>query len=259
MTQAAAAMEKRVHLPDFWSGSPDLWFIRVEGEFVLKGIATEEARHAHVVAALKEEHALRVQDTLRAPDQESPYTKLKKSLLAAYSLSDHQKACAILDMKPSQSERPTEVLDKMVSLLPATVDQADPGWLFKAVFLRLLPPDVAQHLVAQSFDSMRTMAMQANHLFESRARQVFSVAALPTGEPSPPPPLGGAEGVPPAQPPPAPCTASHACCPVNAVYKKRDNGTWCWYHKQFRDKATRCEPGCAWRPRQAGNANGRRR
>ena len=72
---------------------------------------------------------------------------------------------------------------------PSQSEQADPGWLFKAVFLRLLPPDVAQHLVAQSFDSMHTMAMQANHLFESRAQQVFSVAALPTGEPLLP--LGG--------------------------------------------------------------------
>ena len=235
-----ATVARKVTLPEFWSASPDLWFIRAEGEFTLKAISQEATRHAYLVAALKEEHALRVQDSLRAPDAEKPYSVLKQALLDAFSVSDHQKACTLLDLKVSSSERPTEILDKMVALLPAGVSQADPGWLFRAVFLRLLPPDVAQHLVALKFDSMRAMAQRANQLFESRAP-----AALP---------LAAVEELPP--PPPPPAAAVHECCNVNAAPAGSD---WCWYHRTHGARASHCRAPCSWRPRQAGNGRGRRR
>ena len=236
-----ATVARKVTLPDFWSSSPDLWFIRAEGEFTLKAISQESTRHAYLVSSLKEEHALRVQDALRAPDPEAPYTALKQALLAAFSVSDHQKACTLLDLKASPTERPTEVLDKMVALLPAGVSQADPGWLFRAAFIRLLPPDVAQHLVAVKFDSMRAMALQANQLFDSRAPAAFPVAAVEELPPPPPPPA--AAGV-------------HECCNVNAAPAA---GDWCWYHRTHGARASHCRAPCSWRPRQAGNGRGRRR
>ena len=238
-----ASVARKVTLPDFWSSSPDLWFIRAEGEFTLKAISQESTRHAYLVSALKEEHALRVQDALRAPDPEQPYTALKKALLAAYSVSDHQKACTLLDLKVSATERPTEILDKMVALLPADVSQSDPGWLFRAAFIRLLPPDVAQHLVAVKFETMRAMALQANQLFESRAPAQFSVAAVDE-LPLPPPPAA------------APCAAVHDCCNVNAAPAASD---WCWYHRTHGARASHGRAPCSWRPRQAGNGRGRRR
>ena len=71
MTGDTAA--RKVTLPEFWSSSPDLWFIRAEGEFALKAISVEATKHAYLVSALKEEHALKVRDSLRAPDSTAPY------------------------------------------------------------------------------------------------------------------------------------------------------------------------------------------
>ena len=239
---------KKVTLPDFWSASPDLWFIRAEGEFALKAISQETTKFSYLVSALKEEHALRVQDTLRAPGTEAPYTALKKALLDAFSVSDHQKACALLDLKTSSTERPTEILDKMVALLPADVSQQNPGWLFRAAFIRLLPPDVAQHLIAVKFESMRDMAVHANQLFDSRARLAYAVAPVDEPLPPPPPPPQAAHAVAP------PHECCHAVSPSSAA-----GGEWCWYHRTHGARASHCRAPCSWRPRQAGNGRGRRR
>ena len=115
------SVARKVTLPDFWASSPDLWFVRAEGEFTLKAISAGSTKHAYLVSALKEEHALKVQDSLRAPDPTLPYTKLREALLAAYQASDHQKACTLLDLKALPSERPSEILDKMLALLPVVL------------------------------------------------------------------------------------------------------------------------------------------
>ena len=240
---------RKVTLPEFWSSSPDLWFIRAEGEFTLKAISVEATKHAYLVSALKEEHALKVRDSLRAPDSTAPYSKLKEALLAAYQTSDHHKACTLLDMKSLPSERPTEILDKMMALLPAAVSPTDPGWLFQTLFLRHLPADISTHLVSSSFDSIRAMAVHADLLHDARQPAVPIIAAV--SEPAPPPPPASAL---PSPPPPATPAFQHCCGgPVAAVQSV------CWYHTKWGEKATRCNPPCSWRPRQAGNGRGRRR
>ena len=246
MTGDSAA--RKVTLPEFWPSSPDLWFIRAEGEFALKAISVEATKHAYLVSALKEEHALKVRDSLRAPDSTAPYSKLKAALLAAYQTSDHHKACTLLDMKPLPSERPTEILDKMMALLPAAVSPTDPGWLFQTLFLRHLPADISTHLVASSFDGVRAMAVHADLLYDARQPAASIIAAV--SEPGPPAPPSAA--LPPTSTPSTPGFLH--CCggPVAAVQGL------CWYHNKHGEKATRCKSPCSWRPRQAGNGRGRR-
>ena len=254
-TDASAAAvlpaSRLVKLPEFWSSSPDVWFVRAEGEFSLKSVVSEQMRHSYLVGALTEEHALMVQDALLSPDLVSPYSCLKEVLLETFRPSDFQRAQQLIEMRASPSERPSKLLNRMLSLLPRDVSTEKPGWLFEAHFLRRLPADIAAHLVGVDYASVRAMAKRADELFDARPSSSSLVVAA----------VGGGMAVPGGElhmgpsPSSAPSAASAADGECFAV-SNRDK-PFCWYHASFGEKATRCRSPCAWKP--AGNAKGGRR
>ena len=229
-------------LPEFWSSSPDIWFVRAEGEFELKGVVSESLRHSYVVGALTEEHALMVQDQLLVPDPVTPYTALKRVLLDVFRPSDFQRASQLIEMRFSSAERPSKLLNRMIALLPRGVSPDKPGWLFEAHFLRLLPSDVTSHLVGVSFDSVRAMAKRADELFDARPASSLPAAAVTA--PGFEAPAAAGSSPPPAQ-------TADECCAV------RQPAVYCWYHASFGDKATRCRSPCAWK--KQGNGKGGKR
>ena len=257
---------KKVELPDFWEKHPHLWFARAEEEFSLKGISQDSTRYSYLVARLPESVAARVHDELMAKDDKLPYTVLKARLLTTFSPSDYQRGEQILDLPASHAEKPSVTMDRMLSLLPQDVSRAQPGFLFRTLFLRKMPPDIRILLSDEKSLSMRDLALKADVFWASRpaAAAAACVAAVP-------PPLEFSDEAPgvahgsytvPAAPATAhsahavPAGAAQAAASVSAVSPPN---SLCFYHDRFGAQARKCEPGCSYRPRlRKGNRRGRR-
>ena len=235
-------------LPEFWPEAPDMWFARAEAEFTLRSITLDTTKYGYLVAHLPENVALRVRDAINNPPDDNPYASLKERLLKVFTLTRAQRAARLLSFPQTTDERPSVVLDRMLALLPSSVDTTDPGFLFEELFLRALDAETRALLAGKKHESLREMAETADAFWSRRS--------------VPPPAVHAVDPTPVAV---APDFCDHQCMAVRpspvsqpAPADSRGGGdTFCWYHASWGARATRCRKPCAWKP--SGNARGGRR
>ena len=228
-------MSRAAKLPEFWSETPAIWFERAEGEFAIKGITQEVTKYSYLVGALPQAVATRVQDALLNRHATTPYTVLKDRLVKTFTPTPYQQGKQLIELAALPAERPTVLLDRMMTLLPASVDRDKPGFLFETLFLEKLPPDVRAHVCHLELP-VREIAERADLHWSSRPPA--SVAAVDSA----------------AVPPPDPCLQ----CDASAVCAVQRRRRLCFYHARFGNRAAKCEDPCDWRPKQAGNGRGRK-
>lgn len=237
-------MPPKVSLPTFWPNNAAVWFVRAEQEWVIKSISTQATKYAYLVSALSEEVSMRVADKLVGDLSATHYDDLKQHLLKVYTKSDYEKAKLLLDLPQLGDNKPSELMNKMLSYLPAGVDTADPGFLFRAIFLERMPTDIRAHLVALKTETMTALADKADELFASRVVPSFMLDQTFDDIPQ------HADDVP-------------VCAARNSPV---DSSTQCWYHATFGASASKCRAPCSYRPPAqssqrppAGNGQRRRR
>jgi hypothetical protein len=136
--------------------------------------------------------------------------------------------------------RPSVRLDSMLASLP---EDCRPDRLFLALFLRRLPADICDQLVAQDLKDADTMAAVANRIYDAKphASGVHAVA-------SPPPVVLAVSN---RSPSPASRRRSSSRRDKfrNGQDRRREddgqNGL-CFYHSNFGARANRCRPPCGW-------------
>ena len=124
-----------IKLPQFWPQQAAVWFVQAEAQFVIKGVTNDLTKYSYVTAALDQDTATRVLDILTNPPASNKYQTLKDRLIDTYKLSEREAASKILDIGGLGDSKPSELLDKMLALVPP---DSEPGFLFKEVFLRQL-------------------------------------------------------------------------------------------------------------------------
>jgi hypothetical protein len=156
-----------VKLPEFWSADPDLWFSQAEAAFRRTHVLDSHVRYDFVLMKLPEDVLISVRDVVRAvtDDTEDPYGLLKSRLVSSYAQTKWQLANKLLDVPDLGDQRPSALMDKMMSLLPAG---EKPGILFQALYLRRLPLDMREHVGGRQFDTARQMAEYADLLWDAR-------------------------------------------------------------------------------------------
>lgn len=101
----------QVKIPPFWRESPELWFIKIESQFVTAGITSDSTQYHTVVAALDNQFAMAISDIIRNPPAVDKYKMIKQRLISVYADSQQKKLKKMLreislgDMKPSQLAR----------------------------------------------------------------------------------------------------------------------------------------------------------
>ena len=238
---ATASPVTRVKLPAFWAAECELWFVKVEASFRTVNITSEMDKFNQVVAQFDSTTAAFATDIIRADQKEEdqPYTKLKQRILEVLSLSCNEKADKLLDLNGFGDKTPSQGLQAMLKLVPATEAQ-NPGFLFRRIFLRQLTPDVRNNLAqtehtASTVDSLRQLAKQADRYYHSTGARINAIAAS-----------GGSDV---------------EELSVDAVAEK----VLCQFHKKFGHKAWTCSKNkgkrCDWTGKLAsrpqGNASGR--
>ena len=215
--EAARVSAVSVKLPPFWNDKTTLWFAQAEAQFALRNITEQRTKFNHVLAILDSRTAERAMDIIAAPG-ETAYDDLKVRLTGAFSLSDPEKADRLLDMAGLGDQTPSQLIDRMLMLVPAG---QNPGFLVRQLFMRQLPTEVRAHLAQSSKtgttpEALRELALEADRYFTSLGSKVSSVSET-----------------------------SQEVTDANAISNRRK---LCFFHARFGAKALKCSPPCDWKP-----------
>ena len=260
--RAARLAAVSVKLPQFWPDKAKFWFAQAEAQFDTKGITVEKTKFSYVVTMLDSKTAEQAMDIIESPPAADPYTALKNRLTKVYSLSDSEKASRILDMNGLGDRTPSQCLASMLQLVPAG---QEPGFLFREVFLRQLPPDVRTQLAqtaktGTSPKDLRDLAEEADRYFSSTGSRISAITD------------------------PSASIASNSLLAIDtpsetdvfavsdrtgqrsgargrgARQGPRPSFTVCYYHGRFGDDAQKCEQPCQFKTaKQPGNAQSGRK
>ena len=86
-----------------------------------------------------------------------------------YMLSDFQRYQALQSLPLLSDQRPSELMDKKLVLLP---EGEKPGFFFRGFFMDRLLADIRAHLLWESISDPRRMALRADELWTIRGRSV---------------------------------------------------------------------------------------
>jgi hypothetical protein len=140
--------------------------------------------------------------------------------------------------------RPSVLMDTMLASVP---DDCQPNHLFMALFLRHLPPDIRDQLVAQDLKKPAAMAAVADRIYDARPHSgtVLAVHQVVTAD------VRAVDG---RSPSPAGrrCSADRRDRSRQQQSQQRgdDGGAGnglCFYHNSMGARASRCPSPCGWR------------
>ena len=216
----AAIIASSFKLPDFYKHRPEVWFSYVESQFLLRGINDDEKKFAYVVSALPPEVAELITDTIVPPPASDRYPTIKARLLREFTLTAAERANVLLDLPGLGDQRPSQLLSKMLQLLPAH-EQASPSIIFKQLFVRQLPPEIRAHIMDKYELEVRALAEEADRYFTLTGARIAAIRTEPSPAVSQP---GSSSG------------------------RRRRSGAMCFYHARYGDRAHKCESPCSWKP-----------
>ena len=212
--QEATASAVALKLPNFWTTQPDVWFAQAEAQFNIRG----DTKYYYVVAALDQDTAQRLLDTLQNPPTTNKYSSLKDQLLKAYGFSSREQAAKLLDITSLGDRKPSAFLAEMRALSGGHTN----CMLFEELFLRALPHDIRLQLAEVDFSDIDKVGERADALWHTKLQNSTGIACnrirvdRPTSK----------KGSLPTQTP--------TTQPV------------CYYHMKFGSKAQRCRSPCSY-------------
>ena len=211
-----------IKLPTFWTTSPRTWFAQAEAQFAIRNITSQETMYYHLVASLDTATANRALSILTSPPVVEQYNTLKTFLLSAFSLTDEERAMAILNMTNIGDKKPSELMDEMLALL----GDHKPCFLFKHIFLSQLPDTVRIPLASSTTQDYRTLAQEADRLLiATTTNQTINAAS-----------------------------SQQVRNNWSDQRKNRDqNKRFCSYHARFGRFARKCAQPCEYSTQKSGN------
>ena len=199
-----------VKIPQFTPTDPRWFFMFCEGQFHLRNITQDDTMFYHIACSLSPEISSRVMNVLDDPPTSGKYEALKQQLLKEFTLTNRERAGALLDMPGLGDMKPSQLYAKIRELTPREDRDLVPTFfLFREIFLRQLPTDVQVHLTDHADLPLDKLAEKADQYFLSAERRVCAVKR-----------------------PEAPQTSRKLC----------------FYHERFGDQARRCRSPCSYVP-----------
>lgn len=214
-------------IPSFWPEDPELFFVRVEAEFVKANpkITSENTKFSYLVGALDKDHATLVRQYLLVPDTTSPYTKLKDELVRQFTPADHArlqraKAETLGDKKPSA------LLCRLQQLLPSAKFKET---YIRDLFLSKLPSGLQLVLAAMSEKDLRALAETADSIIDFQPQLPAETSASSEVN----------------------FLRNEVAALRSELQKKstrinRNSNQLCWFHERFGRKARKCQAPCNW-------------
>ena len=151
-------------LPPFWPEDPETWIEQVEAQFHIRNITADNTKFYYVVAALDPPTARRLRDTIKSAPEGSRYTTLRTRITDTFALTESERANQILNMRGLGDRKPSEIMDEMLAL----ADGHAPCFLFKQLFINLLPEALQVQLATVDFSNPRKVSLEADKLWGAK-------------------------------------------------------------------------------------------
>lgn len=235
-------------LPPFWFDRPATWFAQVECQFNIAGIVVDQTKYDYVVAQLDSRVIGEVEDIVTKPPANDKYFTLKNELIRRLSTSEEQRVRQLISEEELGDRRPSQFLRHLRSLAGVTLSDEN---ILRQLWMRRLPQHLQAILTAQADLPLDKVAELADKILEV------------------------SPGIP-AQRPPSVCSTSDLAARLDELTKqvaaltsaggrirsrsisRRRNRSQtrtptpagekiCWYHRIFKDKATKCLSPCSWK------------
>lgn len=235
-----------VKAPPFWRANPEVWFSQMESQFALAGISVEITKFHHVVSALQPEELAIVGDLILNPPTEKPYTALRSRLCSQYADSEEQRLRDLISGMQLGDRKPSRLLLEMRSKAGSRISED----LLKSLFMQRLPTHV-QQILTISNDNLDKLAEMADGIMAA-AGGAPSIQVIDQGD-----------------------TELRSMLldistrlsrletrdrtvnsgPVRrfrgrsrSASRTAVNNEHCWYHRRFKQRATKCIQPCSFRP-----------
>ena len=256
--EAAPVNRVAVKLPPYWAKDPTMWFAQAEAQFHIANIVDEKTRFYHVVSSLPPDAASEVRDLILTPP-ENPYTKLKEVLVSRTAESAAQRLKKALDATEIGDSKPSQILRRLQQQLEGM--EANDALLLQ-VFLQKLPVTV-RTIVAASSDKlgMQPLSELADRVYDNlpAPSEICHAANLSSSSASS------------AERPEWEERISRLETNIDQLLRNRSSsrdsqrprsssrgrynpdGSLCFYHWRYKDKATKCKAPCKWQNRSTGS------
>ena len=173
----AAAVSSSINLPSFWLERPHTWFAMCESTFAVKQITLPITKYHHCVSKLPQETAASIEDVVNNFTAfNDPYRELKERLCRAYGQTDQQKVNNLLDLPPLGVEKPSVLMDNILSLWPDITTKMT-SKLLLGMFLRRLPEQMRAQLANYQAISLGDLVAAADAIWAQYGGKFPAAAA----------------------------------------------------------------------------------
>ncbi|KAJ8709456.1 hypothetical protein PYW08_009460 [Mythimna loreyi] len=253
-----------VKLPPFWPGHVAAWFAQAEASFEISGIKTEDTKYSYVLSILPERTAADIEDILTNPPKENKYEFLKSELIRRLSCSEEKRLNQLLNDEELGDRSPSQFLRHLRSLAGPTLQNET---ILRQLWLRRLPQTVQAILAAQADLPLSKVAELADRILEVAPTQSFPPAICSTSTPMSTDAAllaitrrldeltlhvaaldGGRSS--------RSRDRSYSRMSTRSKSRGFSQTDICWYHRRFKEKATRCTTPCSWKMQPMGNSPG---
>ncbi|GBN12661.1 hypothetical protein AVEN_47078-1 [Araneus ventricosus] len=128
--------------PPFCKSYPQLWFLKLESQFITAGITQESTKFHCVISCLDYDVLTCVSNLIHSPPSENSYTQLKDRIISQYTDSENVRLKTLLQDLQLGDKEPSQLLTKMKELNNGRVTEE----VLKTIFLQRLPHSMQQIL-----------------------------------------------------------------------------------------------------------------
>lgn len=161
-----------VRLPNFWTNSPQTWFIQADAHFSLYNVKSDRARYHLVIASLPQDVIETILDILKAPPQQEKYLNLKTVIIERLTISEEKRLEQLISSEQMGDKKPSEFYRFLKKLAGNSGTVSDV--LLTKLWLRRLPAVVNVALISLEDRNITELSAIADRIFEA-SRQCVSV------------------------------------------------------------------------------------
>lgn len=158
---------------NFWSHSPESWFVSVEAAFSSYGVTDSAAKYFHVLRCLDGTQLESIRLKLPAPEDDDCYEVLRDLLMREYAIPLRDRVKELYSDR-CRDLKPSELLKKLRNAMGALSNTPDSDCYLKETFLHHLPDHIAGILSSHVDDTVEQLALRADSIYTRASPHVVS-------------------------------------------------------------------------------------
>lgn len=239
-----------LRLNNFWPNKPAAWFGRAEAQFNYAQITRSRTKFDAVASILEEDQCDIILDLLTSPppEDQDPYGQLKNRLLAENKISDTKRYKTLLNDMVLGDKKPSTLLREMKVLAPE-IDET----FLRNVWMERLPPHMRGILSATDVSDLAKLGVTADAIAENTV--ALGIQQMSVQHPNNNPLEEVLQKL------------KELTIKVDKVSQRMDRldatkrhrsktparSNMCYFHTKFGNKATKCQPPCAFKCTETNN------